>query len=154
MNGELIFANNIFLSSSPLPCFIVFISSKKLFIIYDINGKYIGEVEESEDTKKINDPIIFKNLEFQEFLIYGTDDGYVKIRNFPNMKMINMIKPFEGQEVKTLELSLDKRYCFTWSHGNKIAVIKDSSVTGVDMKDNNIDKEKKINEQNEEDIDY
>ena len=151
---EFIFANNIFLSSSPLPCFIIFISSKKLFIIYDINGKYIGEVEESEDTKKINDPIIFKNLEFQEFLIYGTDDGYVKIRNFPNMKMINMIKPFEGQEVKTLELSLDKRYCFTWSHGNKIAVIKDSSVTGVDMKDNNIDKEKKINEQNEEDIDY
>ena len=65
-----------------------------MFFIYNINGKYIGEVEESEDTKKLNSPIIFKNLEFQEFLIYGTDDGYNKIRSFPNMKMTNMIKLF------------------------------------------------------------
>ena len=147
---EFIFANNIFISSSPLPCIIIFISSKQLFIIYNINGKYIGEVEESEDTKKLNSPIIFKNLEFQEFLIYGTDDGYVKIRSFPNMKMINMIKPFEGQEIKTIEISLDKRYCYAWSFSNKIVVIKDSSVVGIDIKEN---KEKKGNEQNEEDID-
>ena len=133
---EFIFADNIFLSSSPLPCFIIFISSKKMFFIYNINGKYIGEVEESEDTKKLNSPIIFKNLEFQEFLIYGTDDGYIKIRSFPNMKMINMIKPFEGQEIKILELSLDKRYCFGWSYSNKIFIIKDSSFIGVDNKEN------------------
>ena len=150
---EFIYADNIFLSSSPLPCFIIFISSKKMFFIYNINGKYIGEVEESEDTKKLNSPIIFKNLEFQEFLIYGTDDGYIKIRSFPNMKMINMIKPFEGQEIKTLELSLDKRYCFGWSYSNKIFIIKDSSVVGVDNKENKDKKDKKENEQNDEDID-
>ena len=147
---EFTFADNIFLSSSPLPCIIIFISSKQLFIIYNINGKYIGEVEESEDTKKLNSAIIFKNLEFQEFLIYGTDDGYIKIRSFPNMKMINMINPFEGQEIKTIELSLDKRYCYAWSYSNKIAIIKDLSVVGIDIKEN---KEKKGNEQNEEDID-
>ena len=147
---EFIFANNIFISSSPLPCIIIFISSKQLFIIYNINGKYIGEVEESEDTKKLNSPIIFKNLEFQEFLIYGTDDGYIKIRSFPNMQMINMIQPFEGQEIKTIEISLDQRYCYAWSFSNKIAIIKDSSVVGIDIKEN---KEKKGNEQNEEDID-
>ena len=148
---EFIYADNIFLSSCPLPCFIIFISSKQLFCIYNINGKYIGEVEESEDTKKLNSPIIFKNLEFQEFLIYGTDDGYIKIRSFPNMQIVNMIKPFEGQEIKTLELSLDKRYCFAWSFSNKIVIIKDSSVVGIDIKEN---KEKKLVEQNEEDIDY
>ena len=148
---EFIYANNIFLSSCPLPCIIIFISSKQLFFIYNINGKYIGEVEESEDTKKLNSPIIFKNLEFQEFLIYGTDDGYIKIRSFPNMQMVNMIKPFEGQEIKTLELSFDKRYCFAWSYSNKIVIIKDSSVIGIDIKDT---KEKKVIEQNEEDIDY
>ena len=147
---EFTFANNIFISSSPLPCIIIFISSKQLFIIYNINGKYIGEVEESEDTKQLNSAIIFKNLEFQEFLIYGTDDGYIKIRSFPNMKMINMIQPFEGQEIKTIEISLDKRYCYAWSYSNKIAIIKDSSVVGIDFKDN---KDKKGNEQNEEDID-
>ena len=146
---EFAFANNIFISSSPLPCIIIFISSKQLFIIYNINGKYIGEVEESEETKRLNSPIIFKNLEFQEFLIFGTDDGYIKIRSFPNMQMINMIKPFEGQEIKTIEISLDRRYCYALSFSNKIAIIKDSSVVGIDFKEN---KEKKGNEQNEEDI--
>ena len=148
---EFIFADNIFLSSSPIPCLITFISIKQLFTIYNINGKYIGEVEESEDTKRLNSPIIFKNLEFQDFLIYGTDDGYIKIRSFPNMQIINMIKPFEGQEIKTLEISHDKRYCFAWSYGNKIVIVKDSTVAGVDIKEKD-NKEKKVNEQNEEDL--
>ena len=153
---EFLYANNIFLSSSPLPCLVAFISSKKLFKIFTINGGYIGEVGESEDTTKLNDPIIFKNLDFQEFLIYGTDDGYVKIRSFPDMDLINMIKPFEGQEIKTLGISPDKRYCFAWSHSNKIIMIKDESVTRVDIKESNKDKDKDKNidnEQNEDEMD-
>jgi WD40 repeat protein len=153
---EFLYANNIFLSSSPLPCLVAFISSKKLFKIFTLNGGYIGEVGESEDTTKLNDPIIFKNLDFQEFLIYGTDDGYVKIRSFPDMDLINMIKPFEGQEIKTLGISPDRRYCFAWSHGNKIIMIKDESVTRVDIKESNKDKDKDKNadnEQNEDEID-
>ena len=151
---EFLYSNNIFLSSSPLPCLVTFISSKKLFKIFTINGGFIGEVGESEDTTKINDPIIFKNLDFQEFLIYGTDDGYVKIRSFPDMNLINMIKPFEGQEIKTLGISPDKRYCFAWSHSNKIIMIKDVSVTRVDIKENNKDKDKNVdNELNEDEMD-
>ena len=157
---EFLYANNIFLSSSPLPCFVAFISSKRLFKIFTINGGYIGEVGESEDTSKLNDPIIFKNLDFQEFLIYGTDDGYIKIRSFPDMNLINLIKPFEGQEIKTITISPDTRYCFAWSHSNKIIMIKDASVTRVDIKDSNKDKEKEKdkekvgdNEQNEDEMD-
>ena len=150
---EFLYANNIFLSSSPLPCLVAFISSKKLFKIFTINGGYIGEIGESEDTTKINDPIVFKNLDFQEFLIYGTDDGYVKIRSFPDMNLINLVKPFEGQEIKTIAISPDTRYCFAWSHSNKIIMIKDVSVTRVDIKESK-DKEKTgDNEQIEEEMD-
>jgi WD40 repeat protein len=151
-DDEFLFANNIFLSSSPLACLVCFISSKRLFRIFSINGGYIGEVGESEDTTKLNDAIIFKNLDFQEFLIYGTDDGYVKIRNFPDMNLINMIKPFEGQEIKTLGISPDKRYCLAWSHSNKIVIIKDTTVTRVDIKESNKDKGVD-NEQNEDEMD-
>ena len=151
---EFLFANNIFLSSSPLACLVAFISSKKVFKIFSINGGYIGEVGESEDTTKLNDATIFKNLDFQEFLIYGTDDGYIKIRSFPDMNLINMIKPFEGQEIKTLGISPDKRYCFAWSHKNKIVLIKDATVTRVDIKETNKDKDKSIdNEQNDDEMD-
>ena len=154
---ESLYAKNIFLSSSPLPCLVAFINSRKLFKIFSINGGYIGQVEENEDTKKLNEPIIFKNLDFQDFLIYATDDGYIKIRSFPNMNLINMIKPLEGQEIKTICISPDRRYCFAWSHSNNILIIKDASVTRVDAKENNNkdkDKDKGVdNEQNEDEID-
>lgn len=75
-----------------------FYELKKLFRIFSINGGYISEVGESEDTTKLNDPTIFKNLDFQEFLIYGTDDGYIKIRSFPDMNLIEMIKPLKDKK--------------------------------------------------------
>ena len=155
-DDEFLYANNIFLSSCPLPCIVIFISSKRLFKVFSINGGYISEVGESEDTTKLNEPIIFKNLDFQEFLIYGTDDGYIKIRSFPDMNLINMIKPFEGQEIKALGISPDKRYCIAWSHSNKIVMIKDASVSRVDIKENNKEKDKDKgtdNDQIEEEMD-
>ena len=52
------------------------------------------------------------------------------------MKLINSIKPFEGQEIKALELSPDKRFCYAWSHRDKIAVIKDiNTSTGFEVKE-------------------
>ena len=53
------------------------------------------------------------------------------------MNLISSIKPFEGQEIKALELSPDKRFCYAWSHRDKIAVIEDvNTFTGFEMKDN------------------
>ena len=77
------------------------------------------------------------------------------------MKLINLIKPFEGKEIQLISLSPDKRYCFAWSYGNKIAIIKDETVTRVDVKDKDKqkdkdkdkDKDKNVDEQNEDDID-
>ena len=146
-DDEFLYADNIFLSSSPLACLSVFISSKKLFKIFTINGEFIDEVQETEYTSKINCYEIFSNLEFQEFLIYGTDDGLIKIRSFPFMDLINCVKPFEEQPIISIALSPDNRYCFAWSHSNKIVMIKDQSVSGIDTKEKD---EKKKNEKSED----
>ncbi len=135
---EYIYANDIFLSSTPLPCFTIYILEKHIFKTFSINGEFIYQEEESESTGSIKCPIIFKNILFNDFLIYGTEDGFIKIRSFPDMKLINSIKPFEGQEIKALELSPDKRFCYAWSHREKIVVIKDiNTSTGFEVKDDN-----------------
>ena len=133
-NGEL-YADNIFLSSNPLPCLTIYIEKMHIFKSYTINGDFISQIEEEVDTGSIISPIVFQNLNFKEFLVYGTEDGYVKIRSFPNMNLIYSIKPFEKNEIKTLELSPDKRFCFVSGNRDKIAVIEDSNTsTGFEMK--------------------
>ena len=137
---EFLYASNIFLSSTPLPCCTIYISEKNLFKTFSINGEFIYKEEDTESKGDIKCPIIFNNLNFNDFLIYGTTDGFVKIRSFPDMKLINSIKPFEGMEVKVLELSPDKRFCYVWSNRDKIAVLKDiNTSTGFEVKENNPD---------------
>ena len=125
---EMIIANNVFLSSSPLPCIAFFINSRRVFKSYTINGEFIGENQESNNSNKITCYVKFNDLNFCDYLIYGTDDGMVKIRNFPDMNLINRYKPFDGYEISCIEISFDKRYCYAWSKGGEIAVIKDISV--------------------------
>ena len=67
-------------------------------------------------------------MSFCDYIIYGTDDGLVKIRSFPDMNLINYYKPFDCFEIVCLEISFDKRYCYAWSRGGEIAVIRDISV--------------------------
>ena len=137
---EFLYATNIFLSSTPLPCCTIYISEKNLFKTFSINGEFIYKEEDTESKGDIKCPIIFNNLNFNDFLIYGTTDGFVEIRSFPDMKLINSIKPFEGMEVKVLELSPDKRFCYVWSNRDKIAVLKDiNTSTGFEVKENNPD---------------
>ena len=134
---ELLIANNVFLSNSPLPCISIFIKSQKLFRTYTINGKYIAENQETDNSNEIKCYIIFNDFKFCDYIIYGTDDGMIKIRSFPDMNLINYYKPFDYCETLCLELSFDKRYCYAWSKGGEIAVIKDVSVndpTEVDYK--------------------
>ena len=52
----------------------------------------------------------------------------VKIRSFPDMNLINSYNPFKSSEIVCLEISFDKRYCYAWSQGAEIAVIRDISV--------------------------
>ena len=65
------------------------------------------------------------------------------------MNLVSSINPFEGQEIKCLELSTDKRFFYIWSHKEKITVIKDvNTSTGFEMKEDNEELEKELNESN------
>jgi WD40 repeat protein len=65
---EFYYANNVFLSSCPLPCVTAFISTKKIFRTLTINGEFIEDRE--EDSNFINCPILFNDLNFQDYIIY------------------------------------------------------------------------------------
>ena len=136
---EQLYADNVFLSSSPLPCVTIYISKKKLFRTYTINGEFVSEESEEDEygSQFIKSPIVFRSLNFQDFLIYGTDKGCIKIRSFPRMKLIgNIIEVTPGVSIETLELSYDKRYCYAWSKGNEINIIKDVNVSSIQVSEN------------------
>ena len=139
---EFYYANNVFLSSCPLPCVTAFISSKKIFRTLTINGEFIEDRE--EESNYINCPILFNDLNFQDYIIYGTDDGMVKVRSFPNLQLINSIQPYGCNEIVSLEISQDKKYCYIWNKENKIFVIKD-------LYTNTEEEQKKKLEKNEKD---
>ena len=136
---EQLYADNVFLSSSPIPCVTVYISQKKLFRTYTINGEFVSEEKEDDEfgSQFIRCPKVFKNLHFQDFLIYGTDKGCVKVRAFPKMNLIgNVLEVSQNSNIETLEISKDKRYCYVWSKGNEISIIKDISVSSIQVSEN------------------
>ena len=126
---ECLYAENVFLSSSPLACVVIFILNKKIFKTFTINGELINEIKETEGSSKIYSSIIYKNMNFNDFLIYGTNNGCVKIRSFPNMELINCIK-ISDSDIKTLALSNDKRICYTWEGGENLSIINDNIISG------------------------
>jgi WD40 repeat protein len=117
-----LYADNVFLSSSPLACIAIFISNKRVFRSYSINGELIKEVEEKE-VSKINSPIVFKNMNFFDYLIYGTNKGYIQIRSFPKMELINSIVVNDTCNITTLSLSNDKKFCYTWEGSDNLSII-------------------------------
>ena len=133
-----IYADNIFLSSSPLPCITIYISKMKLFLTYTINGEFVSEQKEKDKygSTYITSSKLYKNLTFQEFLIYGTDKGIVKIRRFPDMNLVgDIIKVTNGTPIEILEISEDKRFCYVWSEGSKINIIKDFNTSFIQIRD-------------------
>ena len=132
-----LYASNVFLSSCPIPVIVIYCSEAKIFKTYSINGLFMNEQEEEDYTEKIECYYIYNNLDFQEFLIYGTDDGLVKIRKFPEMTFIKSVNPFDGAPIQTLTLSQDKRYCYVWGKENQIGLIKDNSISNDDKKEDN-----------------
>ena len=122
--SEFIYADNVFLSNFPLPSITVFINKKKMFKTFTINGHFMQDLKEEEEINNIKYPIVFTSFEYQDYLIYGTSNGLIKIRKFPEMELVNNVNPFNnGKSIECLCLSLDQKYCFAWSSSNDIAVI-------------------------------
>ena len=147
---EFYYANNVFLSSSPLPCITAFISSRRIFRTYTINGEFVQDRQESDNSNYIKCPIVFSDSNFQDYLIYGTDDGRIKIRSFPNMDLLNNVEPYGCNEIISMDISYDKKYCFLWIKDNKIICIKDLY---IDIDNDEIKKIEKLKKEKEKEKD-
>ena len=114
-----------FLSNSGLPSIIVInIENKNREIFsYSINGKFL-EHEKDEDT--ILSPIIIKDLNFSEYLVYiSKNEKSIIIRSLPFLKVVNHIDNIGNitnicvsEDIKTLYAINDKN--------KKIYIIKDN----------------------------
>ena len=125
--AEFNYADKIFLSNYPLPCFSIYIAKKKIFKTFTINGHYMNDIKEEENIQYIKNDIVFTSFDYQDYLIYSTNDGLIKLRKFPELNLINSINPFNnGKPIKCLCLSKDKRFIFCWSESNEIGVISNN----------------------------
>ena len=103
-----LFANYLFIISSPLTSFIIYCRKNLCFYSYSLIGKLIEK--DKEDYIDIKCPIIFKDNFGNEKLIYGDDTGCLNIRILPNLELL---PPFAINDlsVNIIELSKNKRYC-------------------------------------------
>ena len=133
-----IYGNNLFISSSPIPCISVFISSKKLFKTYSINGVPLYENSEIDNSSYITSSRVISDLNFQEYLIYGTNNGFIKIRKFPELNLINYVEFLEGQPIDAFDISFDHRFCYTYSGGENIALFCEHEAGNIEIKENEV----------------
>ena len=130
--NENIYADNIFLSSTPIPCISVYISSKKIFKNYSINGFPINEVKEIDNTSYITSSKVIHDLNFQEYLIYGTNDAFIKIRKFPELNLINSIEFINKNPIESFDISLDHRFCFVYNTQENFAFFYEPNAAKIE----------------------
>ena len=128
-----IYGKFVFISNCPLPSITIYIPKSYKLKSYTINGTFINERYEDE---KIYSPKIFNTLNFEEYLIYGTENGHIKIRKFPKMDIINIINPNINKPILKIEISLNIKYCYVWCGGNQFYIINDESVHGNSLSKN------------------
>ena len=102
---------HIFISDSPLPCFVVFVQNE--FKAFTINGTPININDndkqlESKDQSRIVDYVYYRDSNWNEYLILGTTTRNIEIRAFPEMKKHNLIHlnkiEQEGDNIKNMFL--------------------------------------------------
>jgi len=115
-----IYANNIFISSSPLPSIILYIDSNKEFLIYSINGKKIYNKKFNENDI-IDNIKIFKDAFFRDFIIVShvkkihmeRDENYLHIYPLPYLEedIFNNKADFRNKIIN-FDISNDKTNIF------------------------------------------
>ena len=102
---EEIYADKIFLSSSPLPCITVYISKNKIFRTYTINGEFVSQQKDDniiieKYKSKINDNNFNINAKFLKKIL-----EYIKQKTNELNKNINE----KENQIKNLNIRLIKK---------------------------------------------
>jgi len=112
---------SVILSSQPLVCLAMFSPADRTWITFSINGQNLNELEDpetvrkncSEESSQIVAPKVIQNAFFLERLIYGTEKGYIVIRELPFMAPLKRISISTNnliQPVLTFIVSKDRRF--------------------------------------------
>ena len=114
-----------FLSTSTLPSVIVITNdnkNSKEILSYSINGKLLEYIK---DLNIILNPMIVKDLNFNEYLIYISKNNYnIIIRSLPFLNVHNIISGFE--RISNLSISEDLKILYAISsEDEQIYVVKD-----------------------------
>ena len=120
--------NFAFLSSSPLPSFIIYSHKKCLFNCYNINGFFLAKEQDNLfDYEKVISPLIYTDFNFIDYLIYIKGQK-IFVRKFPFMNLIfqlniqNFFSDIENCSIKLILYHIQKKLFL-------ISNIKNKSIT-------------------------
>ena len=91
---------------------------------------------EIDNSTYINSSKVIYDLNFQEYLIYGTNNGFIKIRKFPELNLINYVEFLDGQPIESFDISFDHRFCYAYSGGENLAVFCEPEAGNIEIKEN------------------
>ena len=74
----------VFLSSSPVPCVVLYSLTNNEFKVYDINGNYMTSLKD-EHTNMISPVVYTSNINFKDYLVYINDKAETIVKSFPFM---------------------------------------------------------------------
>ena len=117
-----LFADFIFISSSPLPCYIIYSYHNFTFYTYSLIGNLISKVTENN---YIYLPKIIKESNFGEVLIYGNDKGQINMRFLPSLDLflnrnINENSEYNYISLDLIDVSNNGWYLIGWNNDNGI----------------------------------
>ena len=120
-----LYADYLFIISSPLPSFIIYCKNNFCFYSYSLLGKLI--CKDYEINSEITSPLIIKESNFGEIMMYGNDKGKICMRYLPSLNLF--LKKEIDNYIDFLEVSENGRYCTIWNNENGIFyLIYDQSI--------------------------
>ena len=114
-----IYADYLFIISSPLPSLVYHCKNNCCFYSYSLIGKLI--CKEYEKNSEIFSPLIITESNFGEILMYGNDKGKIYMRYLPSLNLfLNKEIDMNYISIDCLEVSQNGRYCTAWNNENGI----------------------------------
>ena len=123
--------NIVFISNSPLPCFIFYIKERKSICIYSINCNFLNEYKLDYDVVK-NGIIKYTDYSYRDFLlIYNPINYTIDIHKLTDLNLIVSSPIIDYQFIDFhISMDCDSVYILTndKSNGNKILILKPSKL--------------------------
>ena len=115
------------MTSSPLPAVVYYSNEDRTLYSYSINGRLLENI--NDDSIHITSPIVVKDLNFSEILIYGNEKGEIYLRELPFLNIRKKFSVSHGSSVLSIMLSNDRKFLLCGCGDGEIAVLCDPNVS-------------------------